>query len=223
MDILNKQMKDIAIFGAGGFGREMASLLKRINRDKPTWNFIGFFDDDAVNKPIGYENEYGKILGSSKELNNYSTPLSLILAIGNPTALKVVYEKISNSLIDFPNIVAPEASILDIENFSMGKGNILCSFSSMSCNVRLGNFNVFNNRVSLGHDVKVGDFNTFMTASRISGDTQIGMQNFFGVSAVVLPGIKVGTKTTVGANSVLIRNAKDNTLYIGNPAKKFTF
>lgn len=25
-------MKDIAIYGAGGFGREVASLIKRINR-----------------------------------------------------------------------------------------------------------------------------------------------------------------------------------------------
>lgn len=216
-------MKDIAIFGAGGFGREMASLLKRINQNKPTWNFVGFYDDDTRNKPIGYKNEYGEILGSTKELNDYSKPLSLILAIGKPIALRAVYEKITNTLIDFPNIIAPEASILDLENFSMGKGNILCSFSSMSCNVRLGDFNVFNNRVSLGHDVHIGGFNAFMTASRICGGTQIGMLNFFGVSAVVLPGIKIGTGTTIGANSVVMRNTKDNTLYIGNPAKKFEF
>lgn len=216
-------MKDIAIFGAGGFGREMASLLKRINQYKPTWNFIGFFDDDLINKPIGSKNEYGEILGSSVDLNKYSLPLSIILAIGKPKSMKAVRDRITNTLIDFPNIIAPDASILDIDNFSLGEGNILCSFTSMSCNVCLGNFNIFNNRVSLGHDVKVGDFNSFMTATRISGGTYIGTLNFFGVSAVVLPGVKVNTETTIGANSVVIRNTKDNSVYIGNPAKKFDF
>ena len=133
-------MKDIAIYGAGGFGREVACLIERINkaRETPIWNFIGFFDDDVVNKPIGYRNEYGEILGNLEMLNTYPKPLSVILAIGKPKILKAVYEAITNPLIDFPNIVAPEAHILDIDNFSMGKGNILGSFSSMSCNVHIG-------------------------------------------------------------------------------------
>lgn len=35
-------MRDIAIYGAGGFGRETACLIKEINSVKPTWNLIGF-------------------------------------------------------------------------------------------------------------------------------------------------------------------------------------
>lgn len=50
-------------------------------------------------------------------LNTYPKPLSVILAIGKPKILKAVYEAITNPLIDFPNIVAPEAHILDIDNF----------------------------------------------------------------------------------------------------------
>lgn len=45
----NLLMKDIAIFGAGGFGREVACLIRSINEcidvDEERWNFIGFFDD----------------------------------------------------------------------------------------------------------------------------------------------------------------------------------
>ena len=39
-------MKDIAIYGFGGYGREIASIIKCINTIEPTWNIIGFFDDD---------------------------------------------------------------------------------------------------------------------------------------------------------------------------------
>ena len=50
-------MNDIAIFGVGGFGREVLALIKDINKVTPTWNIVGFFDDGY---PIGtvYGQEY---------------------------------------------------------------------------------------------------------------------------------------------------------------------
>lgn len=72
--MVKTKMKDLAIYGAGGFGREVACLIKRINAVKPTWNLIGFFDDG---KEIGTENEYGKILGGIKELNAWNKPLNV--------------------------------------------------------------------------------------------------------------------------------------------------
>ena len=41
-------MKDIAIYGAGGFGKEVACLIKRINEQEPTWKLVGFFDDNPL-------------------------------------------------------------------------------------------------------------------------------------------------------------------------------
>ena len=38
-------MKDLYIIGAGGFGREVAWLVERINCVNPTWNLVGFIDD----------------------------------------------------------------------------------------------------------------------------------------------------------------------------------
>ena len=53
-------MKKIAVYGAGGFGREVACMLRHINNIIPTWDLLGFFDDGKI---IGYETGYGKILG----------------------------------------------------------------------------------------------------------------------------------------------------------------
>lgn len=53
-------MKDIAIYGAGGFGREMACAIQRLNSQETVWNFLGFFDD-GIDK--GAHNQYGEILG----------------------------------------------------------------------------------------------------------------------------------------------------------------
>ena len=124
-------MKDIAIYGDGGFGREVASLIKRINRIENQWNFVGFFDDDFRNKPKGSSNEYGSLLGGIDDLNTYPSNLSLILAFGNPKISYRAYSNINNPLIIFLTLLRPKLMFY-WDNFLMGKGNIICSFASMS-------------------------------------------------------------------------------------------
>ena len=212
-------MKNVVIVGAGGFGREVASLLKRINKVEPTWNLLGFYDDDTETLPKGTLNEYGTVLGTTYDLNESDVEIAVILAIGSPHSLKAIRERLTNGKLSFPNIIAPDAHILDEDNYVMGEGNILSSFSSVSCHVKLGSFNILNNRVSFGHDVEIGDFNVFMTACRISGSSKIGNGNLFGVSSILIPGMKVGEGVTVSPGSVIMRKTKDYSTYVGNPAK----
>lgn len=214
-------MKDIAIYGAGGFGREVACLINVINQSKPEpeWNLVGFFDDnpDLKDKMISH---FGLCLGGINELNAYTREINLTLPIGNPKVVKSLVEKIQNPHISFPNLIRPGFQVSDPVSFSIGKGNIIQSSCSASCDVSIGDFNVFNGAVVLGHDVTIGSYNTFMPAVRVSGEVEIGMCNFFGVSSIVLQQIKVGAYVRLGAGSVLMTKPKDGCLYIGNPAKK---
>lgn len=213
-------MKDIAIFGAGGFGREVACLIKRINEslDEPRWNFIGFFDDNEALK--GSRNEYGCVIGGRKELNQWETPLDIAIAIGSPKVLKLVAEDITNPLIDFPNVIAPGVTWLDKNNVRIGKGNIICSGCLISCNVTIGDFNVFNGYIPVGHDARIGKYNVIMPSCNISGGVEFGDCNFIGVKSAVLQYLKIGNNTRIGAGSVVMRNTKDGYLYIGIPAQK---
>ena len=210
-------MKDIAIYGAGGFGREIACLINQINEITPQWNIVGFFDDGVV---AGTANRYGKVLGNLQTLKNYDKPLSIVIAIATPKYLKKLSESITNPNIDFPNIIAPNVNIFDKSAFKIGKGNLIFLGCRLSCDVSIGNFNLLNGAVSLGHDVKMGDFNVLQPSVRISGDSIVGSENFFGVHSLVLQGLKIGSNTRIGVGSVIMRNTKDNFLYMGNPAKK---
>ena len=209
-------MRDIAIYGAGGFGREVACLLHAINANKSEWNFIGFFDDV---KEIDFSNEYGKVLGGIDVLNNYSSELCLVFGIGNPHGVATLVNKIANPRISFPNIIAPNVRFADIENVNLGIGNVFSWDCHISCNVVIGNFNIFNGYITIGHDSAIGNFNSFMPGVRISGETCIGNENYFGVSSVLLQKKKVGNNTVVGAGSIIIRSTKDDSTYVGNPAK----
>lgn len=208
-------MRNIAIYGAGGFGREIACLIRMINEKEPQWNLIGFFDDV---KEKGSRNEYGEILGGIEVLNNYPSALCVVFAIGSPHGVAGLVSRVVNPSIEYPNIIAPNVRFADDKNLKLGRGNIFSWDCHVSCNVKIGDFNAFNGYVTIGHDATIGNFNAFMPGVRISGETQIGHENFLGVSAVLLQKKKIGNNTVVGAGSVIIRTTKDNSTYIGNPA-----
>lgn len=214
-------MKEVAIFGAGGYGKEIACLIKQINDVKPQWNLIGFFDDG---KEKGLQiSHYGKVLGGMSELNDYPSELALVISIGNPSLLKGVRERITNDKIYFPNIIAPTFRISDPETFTIGEGNILGHGCSVSCDVTIGDFNIFNADIVMGHDAKIGNYNVIMPDIRISGEVEIGDCNLIGVGSIILQQIKVGNNINIGAGAVLMTKPKDGRTYIGNPAKLFRF
>lgn len=214
-------MKDIAIYGAGGFGREIACLLKRINNESNgDWNLVGFFDDGVT---VGSRNEYGEVLGNLDVLNSWAKPLSLVFAIGSPQIIAMLSSKITNPQINFPNIIAPDTLFLDKENVRMGIGNVFCSRCLISCNIEIGNFNTFNGYITIGHDTVIGNYNSIMPAVKISGGVKIGERNFIGVNSVILQYKSIGNDTTIGAGAIVLRNTKDGYTYIGNPATKIKY
>jgi len=208
-------MKDLAIYGAGGCGREVACLIRRINRIESTWNFVGFFDDG---KKVGDFNEYGRIIGGLNELNDWSRPLSIVIAIGSTKIVSSLIRSMTNSMLDFPSIISPDAILVDEQSMIMGKGNIVFARSIISCNVHIGDFNIFNSMIAIGHDTVIGHCNIFMPAALISGEVTIGNENTFGVSSVILQQIQIGNHTIIGANSLIIRKTQDDHTYMGIPA-----
>ena len=209
-------MKNIAIYGAGGFGQEIACALRVIPEWKEKWNFIGYFDDSLKKNHTIYNDI---ILGNLEELNKWSSELDIVICIGDPHIVEKISLSITNPYISFPNLIRPEIFFYKKEDFIIGKGNIL-NARAISCNVKIGDFNCFNGDISIGHDTAIGSYNIIMPSVNISGNASIGNKNFIGVSATILQGIKIGENVKIGAGGVLMRNTKDFSLYIGNPALK---
>jgi sugar O-acyltransferase (sialic acid O-acetyltransferase NeuD family) len=209
-------MKDLAIYGAGGFGKEVACLIKAINQGEKKWNFIGFFDDNISKKDT--EDQYGKVIGGINELNSFSSDLAIVISIGIPSAVQKIVSLITNEKVYFPNIISPDTIFLDEATFKIGKGNLMMFQSLISHNITIGDFNLFNCGVSLGHETTMGSFNSMMSYTKISGEVTIGNANYFGVSSVVLQRRIIGNNTTIGTNSVIMRDTRNGSTYLGNPA-----
>lgn len=210
-------MKDLLIYGFGGFGHEVACLINHINMVEPTWNIVGYIDDGVE---VGTECKYGKVLGNCDTLNAWDKPVAVVIAIGSTKYLEIVSKKITNPNVEFPNIIAPNVFYFDKESVSMGKGNIVTFGCRFSCNIHLGDFNILNGNISFGHDVTIGSYNVLFPETRISGQSVVGNGNFFGARCFVAQCLSVGNNSRFGAGCYVLRKTKDGCLYMGNPAKR---
>lgn len=211
----------IAIYGAGGFGKEVACLIQRINDNGGNWELIGFFDDT---KQPGFQvSLYGTVLGGMDTLQNIDEPLAVAIAINDNKAVSRIRKEITNPKISFPNLIDPSTFLVDERTVIMGEGNIIQNDCMISCDVTIGSFNLLNDHVVVGHDNCIGSFNGLMPAAHLSGGITIGDNNLLGAASVVLQGMVIGNGITLGANSVLMTKPKDGLTYLGVPARRFGF
>jgi len=209
--------KDIYIFGAGGFAREIYLLLQ----DFTDYNFVGFIDKECgindvikangIELPVISEAVFDKLTGKNNKIN-------VVIAIGSPKLLKKIVLKYSGKCA-FPNIIHPSVKLN--AGLTMGEGNILTANNIFTDNISLGSFNIFNIGCIIGHDVRIGNYNVLNPSCNISGNVKIGSENLIGVGAIILQNKSIGNNNLVGAGSVLINKLGDNTSVFGVPAIKF--
>ena len=213
------EMKDIIIYSAGGFGREVHVLIKQINKIDKKYNVLGFVDD---NPNISSQSINGiPVLGDHNYLLAYSQPVVVAVALTNRTKNELVEKLMINSFLSFDNLIHPDIYWDDTN--SIGIGNILCHAMNLTCNIAIGNFNIFNGKVGIGHDVKIGNFNLFGPNSFIAGTVNIGNFNIFAMNSSVIQQRSIGDGNTINLNSVIIKNVGHNGVYFGVPALKQTF
>jgi sugar O-acyltransferase (sialic acid O-acetyltransferase NeuD family) len=212
-------VRKIAIVGAGGFGREIKIILDNINKIKSTYNFIGYYDDGVATESLinGFP-----ILGRIDDLKNVCEELSIIIAIGNPVIKKKVISSIRNNYISFPNIISPNALISD-DFVSLGKGNIICAGTILTCNIEIKDFVILNLMCTVGHDTTINSYCSFMPSVNISGEVTINDGVYVGTGAKIINQLEIGANTIVGAGAVVAKSLPPNCTAIGIPAKPIKF
>ena len=213
-------MKDIAIFGAGGFGREVLALVQDINKVDPKWNIVGFFDDGQEKGAVinGYP-----ILGTIKDLNEWNTDISIAISIGSPTIKKSIIDKIHNPKVSYPTLIHPSVWIGDPKFVEIGKGGILCAGVMVTTNVVIKDFVILNLQCTVGHDSIINNYAAFMPSVNISGEVIIGEGVYVGTGAKIINQLEIGEYTIVGAGAVVAKTLPAHCTAVGVPAKAIKF
>lgn len=209
-------MKDLLIIGSSGFGREVAWLVERINKVSPTWNIVGFLDDDKLvqgTKINGYE-VVGSVDDAIKFKNAY-----LICAIGASKIRKSIINRVSNCR--FATLIDPSVELSDF--VEIGEGSIICAHSILTVNIKVGKHVIINLDCTVGHNATLDDFVTVYPSVNISGDSHYGECVELGTGSQVIQGKTIGKGTIVGAGSVVVKDLPEKCTAVGIPAKPIKF
>lgn len=214
-------MKDLYIIGAGGFGREVAWLAERINKDKSEWNIKGFIDDNeqlhdtmAGGYPVLGGSDYFEKTGDSD--------IWVACAVGASVVRKKIIEKLKDKKhVHFATLIDP--SVLISERVVIGEGCIICAGTIATVDIEIGTHVIINLDCTIGHDARIADFVTIYPSVNVSGFVTVGEQVELGTGTQIIQGKNIGKETIVGAGAVVVKDLPEKCTAVGSPAKPIKF
>ena len=207
-------MKNIVIIGAGGVGREVSLIIQQINELEPTWNLLGFIDDNTDNwgKVInGYS-----VIGGIDSLEFLSNDTYIVIAIANYEVKKNIVNKINNKF-KFATIVHPKVWIHDY--MTVGEGTIIYEGAILTANIEIGNHVIISPKCGVGHDSIIKDYVSLLWNVNVSGNDLIEEGVMMGSGSTVIQGKKIGKGSIIGAGAVVVNDIESFSTAVGVPAK----
>jgi sugar O-acyltransferase (sialic acid O-acetyltransferase NeuD family) len=188
--------RKIAIYGAGGFGKEVKGMLDLF----VPGSFVGFIDDFKT-VPLVHEQAYSDVL----------------LAIADPTIRHKLVLDWNKKSVPFASYLSPDIVLHQTVGFE--RGCIICPGVKLTVDIKIGQFVIINLNSTIGHDTVIGDFTSIMPSVNISGNVKIGKRVFIGSGATILQGLTIGDDVVIGAGAVVAEDLPTGARVKGVPAK----
>lgn len=208
-------MKDLYIIGAGGFGREVAWLVERINKINPTWNIKGFIDDNE--SLWGTKEDAYNVVGDCNYLKTLGDVYA-VCAVGSVRGRKLIIDKLKDSNVKFATVIDPAAIVSN--RVEIGEGTIICAGTIITVDIEIGNHVIINLDCTLGHDDVIADYVTVYPSVNISGNVTVGECSELGTGMQIIQGKNIAPNTIVGAGAVVVKDLNESGTYVGSPAKR---
>lgn len=206
-------MKKIIIAGAGGFGRELLQWIKDVNKVMPTWEIMGFIDDD-LHALDGVAIDYS-VIGTIKDWLPKEDE-EFALAFGSPELKRKIVAILKEKGAKFATIIHPTALLSEFAHY--GEGFIMFPYSKLSCNSTVGDF-VTLLSTPIGHDNEIGDYTVISGGCNIVRNVKIGKDVFLAAGVCIAQDVVIGDGAYLGLGSVILKDVAPGARMFGNPAR----
>ncbi|WP_160309512.1 acetyltransferase [Lysobacter capsici] len=201
-------MKNIAIYGAGGFAREVLILLEDMGLAA---RVSALYESDD----IWTQRRVGGI--QTLPISRFEpSDTDMILAVGSPQARQRMRESLP-AQTQYPTLVHPNAKVH--RSTSLGEGSIVCEGCIVTCDIRIGRHVNLDRMTTIGHDSVLGDFVTAAPAVVVSGNCMVGASTYLGTNSCLREKISIPADSIIGMGAVVISSLTAPGVYVGNPAR----
>jgi sugar O-acyltransferase (sialic acid O-acetyltransferase NeuD family) len=206
--VLCKSVAVFAIFGTGGFGRELV---------RPALEMLKGSDGELV---FVADSPEGPVLGirviSPDELGEDD---EIIIAVGSSDTRRAIASRLharAGRLFAPTALIGPEVQI--------GEGAVFCDHAMVTASARIGVHFHCNIYSYVAHDCVIGDFVTFAPQVCCNGNVHIGSGAYIGTGAVLRQGtpnkpLVIGENAVVGMGAVVTKDVPPGVTVVGNPAR----
>ena len=201
----------VAIFGTGGFAREVGCLMHDLGRGD---DIAAFHEPDEVFRPR-------KLLGVDVQPQSAFDPSThkAFVGIGTPRIREKVVSELPRET-HYETLIHPTAVIS--QWVELGTGTVVCAGVVLTCQISLGVHCHLNLNTTVGHDCTFGSFCTVAPGTNISGNCSFGDRVDVGTHAAFRQGIRVCSDVVIGMGAAVVKDIEESGTYVGVPARQVT-
>lgn len=200
----------LAIYGAGGLGREVLELAKQINATHPRWDAFCFIDDLHADRQL---KGHPVVTLESLTANDHE----VVIAVGEPALRRKLADKARAAGFTLPVLVHPGAQVSADVTFN--EGCVVCYGTFISCDTVIGRNVHLQPNASLGHDCQIGDDCVISSYANLAGQCQVGPRTFIGMNAVIRECTVIGEDAIISMGAAVFANIAAGVIAMGNPAR----
>lgn len=208
----------LAILGAGGIARELASWAEQAQWDSTGFRVVAFIDDPHPDRTL-----HDRPVIRLAELDRTES-VAFVAAVGSPALRRRLAEEAQDAGLDAaPPLVHPNV-VMDRERVTLGAGTVVCPGTTLTTDIVVGRHVQINLHCTVGHDARLGDYATLSPGVHVSGWVTLGPGAFLGTGAVTVDGregtpLTIGADAVVGAGAAVIGDIPADTTVVGVPAR----
>lgn len=206
------------VFGVGGFGREVMPVavecLALSSGDRASeLVFVADVPDNAMVN--GYP-----VMDTASFLADARSKRFNIAVADSSARERIAARLIASGAVPFE---VRSRQHLSMDHNMVGDGAVLCPFTTITSNARIGRFFHLNIYSYVAHDCVIGNFVTFAPAVRCNGRVVIEDHAYVGTGAIIRQGaddrpIVIGRGAVIGMGAVVTRSVSAGETVVGNPA-----